>query len=72
MAVHAIQLRWRGRCARCRTPLAAGQLARFDDVTHQIACLDCRANELPLTDPARVKAMIAEARAALARARQAS
>jgi DNA-directed RNA polymerase subunit RPC12/RpoP len=72
MAVHAIELRWRGRCARCQAELLAGELARFDDVTRQISCPDCRTRNVPLTDPAKVKAMIAEARAALAHAREAS
>jgi hypothetical protein len=72
MAVHAIELRWRGRCARCHADLAAGELARFDDVTRQISCLDCRAREVPITDRARVKAMIAEAREALSHAHRAS
>lgn len=42
MGLHAIELRWRRRCARCATELAAGELARFDDITHEISCLDCR------------------------------
>jgi DNA-directed RNA polymerase subunit RPC12/RpoP len=72
MAVHAIELRWRGRCARCQADLAAGELARFDDVTRQISCPDCRSRRVPLTDRTKVKAMIAEAREALAHARHAS
>jgi DNA-directed RNA polymerase subunit RPC12/RpoP len=72
MAVHAIELRWRGRCSRCGAELQAGELARFDDVTHQIACPDCRSHGVPTTDRARVKAMIAGARAALEQAQRAS
>jgi hypothetical protein len=72
MAVHAIELRWRGRCCRCRSELEAGELARFDDVTRQIACPDCRSHGLPATDRDRVKGMIAGARAALDEARRAS
>jgi DNA-directed RNA polymerase subunit RPC12/RpoP len=72
MAVHAIELRWRGRCSRCWTPLEAGELARFDDVTRQISCPDCRSHRVPVTDRARVKELIAGARAALDEARRAS
>ena len=41
MSVHWIELRWRGRCSRCRAELGRGELARFDDVTREIACFDC-------------------------------
>ena len=92
MSVHWIELRWRGRCSRCRAELGRGELARFDDVTREIACFDCdeRARvgrqaareRMRLTTPppaapptpadrTRVKAMIAEARAALADDRRA-
>jgi hypothetical protein len=93
MSVHWIQLRWRGRCSRCRAVLGSGELARFDDITREVACFDCderarvarvAAKErmrltapLPAEPPspaeeARVRATIAEARAALAAARRAS
>jgi hypothetical protein len=41
MAERTIELRWHGRCCRCRAELGAGELARFDDRTRQISCLDC-------------------------------
>jgi DNA-directed RNA polymerase subunit RPC12/RpoP len=72
MAVHAIELRWPGRCSRCRTTLEAGELARFDDETRLIACPDCRSHRRPATDRARVTSMIAGAREALEEARRAS
>jgi hypothetical protein len=95
MGMHAIELRWRGRCVRCAAELAAGELARFDDVTHEISCLDCKdrarvariaaARKLaspppsPRRSPAqsqaerrRIRALIADARAALAQASEAS
>jgi hypothetical protein len=91
MGVHAIELRWRGRCTRCATELAAGELARFDDVTHEISCLDCqdrarvsrvaaaKATSSPPPSPhpseaerRRIRALIADARAALDGARRAS
>ena len=85
MGMHAIELRWRGRCARCAELLAAGELARYDDVSHQISCLDCDDRKRPrLTaspppkphhseaERRRVRALIADARAALDGARRAS
>ena len=41
MSVHWIELRWRGRCCRCSAELGAGELARWNDDTHQISCFDC-------------------------------
>jgi hypothetical protein len=41
MAMHTIELRWRGRCCRCRAELGAGEIARFDDRTHEVSCFDC-------------------------------
>jgi hypothetical protein len=93
MSVHWIELRWRGRCSRCRAVLGTGELARFDDVTREIACFDCderrrvaraaakermRLTASPPARPptpaerARVRASLAEARAALNAARRAS
>ena len=93
MSVHWIELRYRGRCSRCRAELGRGELARFDDLTREIACFDCderarigreaakrrmRMMAPPPAEPPspadqqRVKAMIADARAALAGRRRAS
>ena len=41
MSVHWIELRWRGRCCRCSAELGSGELARWDDETHQVSCFDC-------------------------------
>jgi hypothetical protein len=43
MGVRTIELRWRGRCSRCRSLLGAGEVAHYDDATHEISCVDCRA-----------------------------
>ncbi len=84
-----IELRYRGRCSRCRAGLGVGELARFDTRTREISCPDCdeRARTARLAairhappyllrpsqdERARAKAMIADARARLAAARQAS
>lgn len=91
MGMHAIELRWRARCARCAAELAAGELARFDDVSREVSCLDCRdrarvarvaaarkAAATPIVphhteaERRRIRSMIADARAALDGARQAS
>ena len=91
MGMHAIELRWRGRCVRCAAELAAGELARFDDISHEISCLDCKdrarvariaaAKKLASPPPTprqsqaerrRIRALIADARAALEQASEAS
>jgi hypothetical protein len=86
MGTRTIELRWRGRCARCHTPLGAGEVAHYDDATHEISCVDCGARArtaaralaarptVPHTDAERdrVRQLIADARAALAQAREAS
>lgn len=86
MGTRTIELRWRGRCARCRSPLGAGEAAHYDDATHEISCVDCAARArtaaravaahplLPKTEAekVRVRQLIADARAALAHAREAS
>jgi hypothetical protein len=51
MARRLIELRWHGRCVRCRSELGAGEPAAFDDRSHEITCTRCLSG-LPPREPA--------------------
>ncbi|MDP1819345.1 MAG: hypothetical protein Q8K58_05550 [Acidimicrobiales bacterium] len=83
----SIVLRRTGRCRRCRSAIPVGASAYFDSTTHELTCVDCRLGSpgrrrrrpaqlpLPLQGPdeqARIKMLIADARAQLDAARHAS
>ena len=75
MASRSIQLRWPGRCHLCSARLAPGQTASFDEVSRQLTCMSCiatapgsRARRSRRAEREHVRALIAEARAALDRA----
>lgn len=87
MGVRAIQLRRGSRCRDCRTDLRPGELAYYDEARRLVRCRPCAMGDrptLPLevaptaararpsdAERARVRALIAEARDALARSRRA-
>lgn len=87
MARRLIQLRWQGRCCVCLAELAAGDDAVYDEAAHEVTCSACATGAVRVQSaahqrPARttrtarerehIRSLIAEARAKLDAARQAS